>query len=69
MIVRANGTDGRTRRSTGNVNAVTAGDHASHRFTGFRIHLQWLILHTLLHFETPDWLRRIGRFVNVDRHL
>src|ERR1700730_12531483 len=61
-------TDRRPSRAAGDVHAVAAGNDASHRFTGFRIHTKRFLFHALLHLKAADWFRRIGRFVNVSWH-
>ena len=51
------------------MNAVPAGNDAPDGLPGFRIHANRILFHTLLKFETPDWFRRISRFVNVNWHF
>src|SRR3979490_1062577 len=50
------------------MDAVAAGNHSPDGLAGFRIHPKRLVLHALLHLETADWFRSIGRFVNVNWH-
>ena len=61
-------TDRWPRRAAGHKHAVTAGDHTSDGFAGFRISAQRFVLHALLHLETPDRFVGVGRFVNVNWH-
>ncbi len=50
------------------MHAEATGNHSTHGFASFRIHPQRFVVHALLQLETPNGLRWIGRFVNVDWH-
>jgi hypothetical protein len=66
--VRADRSDRRPCRSARNMDAESAGDYAPHSFAGRRVNDERFVLHALLQLETPNGLRRISRFVNVDWH-
>jgi len=59
----------RLSRTSSHVHPVAAGNYPSNSFACFGIHSKRFILYALLQFETPDWFRRVGGFVDVNWHL